>query len=382
MQRTLVERLRELTPRMAGTSLRERSIACLGALIGIGIAGLVSGWVVGGSEQLPLLVAPMGASAVLLFAVPASPLAQPWSIIGGNTVSALVGIAIAHLVPDKALAAALAVALAIGVMSALRCLHPPGGAASLLSVLGGPAAASWQFSFALVPVALNSVLLVLLGVLFHRFSRHSYPHRPKLVMASTHGTSDLPPQLRVELTAADIDAALAESGEPFDIAREDLHRLVRRAEFAALERTAEVPRCSDIMSRDVLSSRADAPWSEAHALLLAHDLRILPVVDAENRVAGIVEMHEPDHTLQYVSEMMSDAVTALPGDSMLILVDPLSDGRHHAVLITDGAGRLLGLVTQTDMIVALARLAVSGAARPHRCGEGVARRAPDEGRSD
>ena len=363
MQNSLLSGLRALTPRMAGTNVRERSIACLGALIGIGLAGAISAWAAGAAHW-PLLVAPLGASAVLLFAVPASPLAQPWSIIGGNTISALVGIAVAHLVPDQALAAALAVASAIAVMSLLRCLHPPGGAASLLGVLGGPAAASWSFGFAFIPVALNSILLVILGLIFHRFSKHSYPHKPRVVMAATHGTRDLPPQLRVELTEADIDAALAEGGEPLDIARDDLHRIVRRAELSALERTAEVPRCADIMSRDVLSIRADAPWSEAHALLLAHDLRILPVVDAEGLVAGIVELHEPDHAMQAVSEMMSDAVTAFPDDSMLRLVDPLSDGRHHAVLIADGAGRLMGLVTQTDMIVALARLAVSGAARP------------------
>jgi CBS domain-containing membrane protein len=366
MRETLITRLRGLTPRMAGANVRERTVACIGALLGIGLAGSISGWAVGDAGHLPLLVAPMGASAVLLFAVPASPLAQPWSVIGGNTISALVGIAIAHLVPDKAIAAALAVAGAIAVMSLLRCLHPPGGAASLLAVLGGPGAASWSFSFAFVPVALNSVLLVILGLIFHRFSTHSYPHRPKPVMAATHGTADAPPQSRIALTDADIDAALAESGEPFDIAREDLDRLLRRAELAALERTARVPRCHDIMSRDVLSIRDDAPWSEAHALLLAHDLRILPVVDAESRVAGIVELHEPDHPLQSVSEMMSDAVTALPDDSILRLVDPLSDGQHHAVLITDGTGRLVGLVTQTDMIVVLARLAVTGAARPRK----------------
>ncbi len=365
MQNTLLAGLRALTPRMAGTNLRERSIACLGALIGIGLAGAISGWAAG-AEHWPLLVAPLGASAVLLFAVPASPLAQPWSIIGGNTISALVGIAVAHLVPDKAFAAAIAVAGAIAVMSALRCLHPPGGAASLLGVLGGPAAASWSFGYAFIPVALNSILLVILGFLFHRVSRHSYPHKPKLVMATTHGTKDLPPQLRVELTEADIDAALAEGGEPLDIARDDLHRIVRRAELSALERTASVPRCADVMSRDVLRVRVDAPWSEAHALLLKRDLRILPVVDDESRVAGIVELHEPDHPLKSVSEMMSDAVTALPDDSILRLVDTLSDGRHHAVLITDGTGRLMGLVTQTDMIVALARLAVTGAARPVR----------------
>ena len=363
MQNSFLAALRGLTPRMAGTSFRDRSIACLGAFIGIGMTGLISGWAVGNLEHLPLLVAPLGASAVLLFAVPASPLAQPWSIIGGNTISALVGIAVAHLVPDKALGAAIAVAAAIAVMSLLRCLHPPGGAASLLGVLGGPTAASFSFGFAFLPVALNSILLVILGLVFHRFSRHSYPHKPKLVMATTHGTRDLPAQLRVELTEVDIDAALAEGDEPLDIARDDLHRIVRRAELAALERTAQVPRCADVMSRDVLSIRADAPWSEAHRLLLEHDLRILPVIDDRGRVAGVVELHEPDHALKTVSDMMGEAVTARPDDSVLRLVDPLSDGRHHAVLITDCTGKLVGLVTQTDMIVALARLAVTGAAR-------------------
>lgn len=363
MQSTLMAALRQLTPRMAGANVRERSIACLGALLGIGITGAISGWAVGNSGHLPLLAAPLGASAVLLFAVPASPLAQPWSIIGGNTLSALVGIAIGHLVPDTAVAAALAVAAAIAVMSLLRCLHPPGGAASLLAVLGGPAAASWSFSFALVPVALNSVLLVLLGLAFHRFSSHSYPHRAKAVMARTHGTGNPPPQLRVSLTEADIDAALSEGGEPLDIARDDLHRILRRAELAALERTARVPRCADIMSREVVRIRADAQWSEAHALLIEHDLRVLPVVDAADRVAGIVELHEADQPLTRVSEMMSEAATALPDDSILRLVDLLSDGQHHAVLITGGHGELMGLITQTDMIVALARLAVSGAAR-------------------
>lgn len=366
MQNSFLGALGRLAPRMAGTTLRDRSIACLGAFIAIGLAGLVSGWAVGNDGHLPLLVAPLGASTVLLFAVPASPLAQPWAIIGGNTISALVGIAVAHLVPDKAIAAAIAVACAIAVMSLLRCLHPPGGAASLLGVLGGPTAASFSFGFALVPVGLNSVLLVLVGVLFHRFSRHSYPHRPTPVMAKTHGTKDLPPQLRTSLTDSDIDAALAEGGEAQDISRDDLYRIVRRAELSALDRTASVPRCADVMSRDVVSVRADAPWREAHALLRAHDLRILPVVDGQGRVAGIVEPHEPDHPLRSVSEMMSDAATALPDDSILRLVDPLSDGQHHAVLIADGTGRLVGLVTQTDMIVALARLAVAGAARPRR----------------
>lgn len=74
----------------------------------------------GPGANIPLLVAPMGASAVLLFAVPASPLAQPWSIIGGNLVSATIGVTCANVIGDPTLAAALAVALAICGMFALR----------------------------------------------------------------------------------------------------------------------------------------------------------------------------------------------------------------------------------------------------------------------
>ncbi len=45
---------------------------------------------------------PDGASAVLLFGVPSSPLAQPWSIVGGNVLSALIGVTVGMLVPDAA----------------------------------------------------------------------------------------------------------------------------------------------------------------------------------------------------------------------------------------------------------------------------------------
>ena len=218
--------LRRLSPRMAGDTVRERMISCLGALIGIGLTGIISGWIAG-AQAWPFLFAPLGASAVLLFAVPASPLAQPWSIIGGNTVSALVGAVVAHIVPDAATAAPLSVALSIAAMAALRCLHPPGGAASLLAVLGGPTSSAWSVGFTLMPVALNSVLLVVLGVLFHRFSGHAYPHPSKSVSS---------PQRALEIDGSDIDASLAEMGETFDISRDDLLRLLRRAQLAASQR--------------------------------------------------------------------------------------------------------------------------------------------------
>lgn len=207
---------------LAGASWRERLLACLGALAGIGFTALATASLP--LHLLPFLVAPMGASAVLVFAVPASPLAQPWPVIGGNALSALVGVASAALLGHGAMAAGVAVGGAILVMSLLRCLHPPGGACALLAVLGGGEIARHGFALALAPVGLNALLLVGAGLAFHRLSGHSYPHRP------------LPAPARPTLLAVDVEAALAEAGESFDVAAEDLIALLERAERHARTR--------------------------------------------------------------------------------------------------------------------------------------------------
>ena len=170
---------------------------------------------------------------MLLFVVPSSPLAQPWPILGGNLISTMVGVAAARLIPDLFVAAGVAVAVAILLMSLFRCLHPPGGACALLAVLGGPSVEAAGYVFALAPVGLNSLLLVVSGWLFHRSSGHSYPHRA-VPVAGHSVTIAADPRLRPE----DIDAALIELGETFDVSREDLDLLFRIAERHASERRA------------------------------------------------------------------------------------------------------------------------------------------------
>jgi CBS domain-containing membrane protein len=88
----------------------------------------------------------------------------------------------------------------------------------LVPVLGGSAVLAHGFAFALVPIGLNAVLLAAAGWLFHRISGHSYPHRPAPVAQPMRA-----------ILAEDIDAALAEAHEPFDIDREDLIALVAAA---------------------------------------------------------------------------------------------------------------------------------------------------------
>ena len=347
---------RLFVPILAGATLRDRVIACVGALASIAITGAVCGFALGNGYDVPLIVAPMGASAVLLFAVPASPLAQPWPIVGGNTISAGVGLVLAHLVDDPILASGLAVACAIAAMSLARCLHPPGGAAALTAALGSPAVvgAGWLFPF--VPVAINSILMVALGFCFYKMAGRNYPHTAAPLL-NTHGTSDPPPQARVGFQSGDIDAALTTLDETFDIDRADLERLLRQVQFQALLRSKRSLLCEDIMSRDVIMIGPETTTDGARKLLLDHNLRMLPVVDDDRRLLGTVGLRELSGSEGNVSSFLSTAATAHPQTQAMALLPILADGRTHAVVIVADE-TVVGIITQTDLLAASAGLDV------------------------
>lgn len=223
--------LRIFRPLLAGAQLPERLIGCAGAVVCLALTIVVCSRLPLAVADLPIIVAPLGASAVLVFAVPASPLAQPWPVIGGNVISSLVGVAAFQCIPDLAIAAGVAVGGAILVMSLLRCLHPPGGAAALTAVIGSHGIHAAGFGFALAPVGVNSLSLVLLAMIFHRLTGRSYPHHPVLDRAAIKAT-----RAAAGLEAEDIDAALADMHESFDISREDLDLLLSKAQLHAMER--------------------------------------------------------------------------------------------------------------------------------------------------
>lgn len=343
-------RWRLFRPILSGATPRERLLACLGALAAIALTGLACGFLLGDGAHLPLIVAPMGASAVLLFAVPSSPLAQPWPILGGNVISAAIGLTAAHWLPNPALAIGIGVALAIGVMSLTRCLHPPGGAAALTAALGGPAVSDWGIWFPLAPVAVNAALLVLLGIAFHRLFGRRYPHAPSPPPVNAHLTADPPPSLRTGFQERDLDAALASFGESFDIDREDLSRLLRRVELEAAVRSHGRVLCRDVMSRDVVRMRADGSPEEARRLLLKHNVRTLPVEDLEGRLIGAVGLR--DLEAGGLGLQVVPAPTASPDQPAVSLIPALTDGRAHAVVVVDAERRVLGLISQTDLLSA------------------------------
>ena len=346
--------LKLFSPILAGATLQERLIGCAGALLGICLTAFVCAYAFGTPEHFPLIVAPIGASAVLLFAVPASPLAQPWPIIGGNTISALAGITVAHFVDNSMIAVGLAVGLAILAMSLTRSLHPPGGAAALTAVIGGPAVTAAGFWFPFVPVAINSIILVMLGLVFHRLAKRNYPHRPAPV-ANLHKTADTPPAMRAGFNRQDIDAALSEFNETLDIDREDLDRILRAVEAKALNRAHAELTSADIMSRDVVSVSVDDTAATARRLLLEHDIRTLPVIDGEKRLVGTVGLRELAGLPDDAPMPMSAATTARPDAPAVSLLPSLTDGRNHAAVIVGEDGAVAGIVSQTDLLAALAK---------------------------
>ncbi|AMO96908.1 CBS domain protein [Collimonas fungivorans] len=375
--------LRGFIPGQVMVNSTERMRACCGALLGILLTGLVSHWALGPTAALPLLIAPMGASAVLLFGVPASPLAQPWSIIGGNLVAAVIGVACARWIPDPLFATSIAVSAAIGAMFALRCLHPPSGAVALTAVLGGPAVTGLGFHFVLAPVLLNSFLLLLVALLFNNATRRRYPHVAHADPGKLHQTKDQPSGRRVGFTQEDLDYVLHQYNQVLDVSRDDLENLILQTELHAYRRRFGAITCADIMSRDVVSVEYGTSLEDAWALLLKHRIKALPVINSARRLIGIITQTDFmrqanlqvytgfDQKLkqfirrttnthsdkpEVVGQIMTSAVqSAETGAHIVELVQPLSDSGIHHIPIVDDQRRLVGMVTQSDMVAALYR---------------------------
>jgi CBS domain-containing membrane protein len=360
--------------------------AVAGALVGLFVTAMLSDMLTAGSGIVPLaLVAPMGASAVLLFCVPASPLAQPWSVIGGNTISALIGILCAQTVSHPALAAPLAGACAIFVMFLLRCLHPPSGAVALTAVLGGPAIHAAGFKFAFLPVCLNSTLIVLAALVFNNLTGRRYPHNQKSALRTAqqaaHATRDPAPMARLGFTAEDLDAVLARYGQVLDVSRDDLEDILLQTEQRAYARRFGTVNCGAIMSKDVVTATPDMPLAEAWRLLRHHNLHALPVLDESRRVAGMVGQGDflhhaglddyqtvgerlrslftqllgvrPERAVK-VGELMSTKVAVVGADEPIATLVPLmSNGGLHHIPVVDAKAVFLGIVSQSDLLAAL-----------------------------
>ncbi|CAG9190202.1 CBS-domain-containing membrane protein [Burkholderia vietnamiensis] len=372
-RRRLRQWLHSFIPHPMTLGWRERMRSCTGALVGIATVGVTMRLLPGVPGLVPLLVAPMGASAVLLFAVPASPLAQPWSIVGGNLVAATVGVACAQWIADPITAAALAVALAIGGMFALRCVHPPSGAVALTAVLGGPAIHALGFGFVVVPIALQSAILLSAALVYHALTGHRYPHGGVRADAQSQAGGAAP---RGGFTRADLDAVLKRRGEWLDVDPDDLETLLRETEMQAYTRTFGELRCADLMTKHAIEVSPSTSVTAALTLLDRHRVKALPVVDGEARLIGIVTRADltrpwrrPPPLWQRLSarlpqsfggqpasvaSVMTRDVACVPQTMPITALVPLfTHSGHHHIPVVDASRRLVGIITQTDLVTGL-----------------------------
>lgn len=169
-------------------------------------------------EYPPLMLGSMGAAAVLLFAVPHSPMSQPWPLIGGNLISALAGWGCNQLIHDPILAAGCAVGLAIFLMYYLHCLHPPGAATALILILSSAQLHAMDWHWAVYIVTANIVIMLLLALLFNNLmpGRH-YPARTRQIQPSAS-----PAAAAIAIEQPDIAWAASQMDGFVDITEEDL----------------------------------------------------------------------------------------------------------------------------------------------------------------
>jgi CBS domain-containing membrane protein len=355
----------------------ERWRSAGGALLAVGVCGLLMHAMPVGAHWL---IAPVGASAVILFALSHSPLAQPWSVVGGYLMATLASLACSHFVPQPPLAAALAVAASIWLMARFNCFHPPAGALALFLVLDGPYPPE-RLPATLEVVFVNMAAILLAALLINNFVLgRRYPLGLERAGANLHGTGDAPPMRRLGLTHADLEQAVRALDTFVDIQENELVRLYNLAVDHAFDRHIGLS-CGDIMARDIVSVQFGTELETAWKQLRAHKIKALPVVDNFGRLIGILTVAdylrqmddttaaglavrlqgllrrtpgETSEKAEVVGQIMTPNVYAARVDTPISeLVLALSDQGMHHIPVLDETRRVVGMVTQSDLVAAL-----------------------------
>lgn len=373
--------LRYLVPEPVQVSGRERWRSALAAFIAILATGAISHTYFD-HHMLPWLAAPMGASAVILFALPSSPLAQPWPFVGSHLIAATVGVACQLWIGDPVWAGALALSLSILLMYMTHALHPPGGASALLPIITADSAHHVDFSFVIYPVGVNVVLMAVLAIVLNRWLLgRRYPVPPFEPHDEVHHHADPRAMERSGITHDDLHRALVDMDVYLDINEEQLTQIYKQAGVHAMRRRMGELTCEQIMSKDVVVIHRDATLDKAWDLLQFHRLRVLPVVDSERQLVGIISaldvlsgvnrrrMLARERSLWQrlrrlfdyrkgmewrVMDVMTEQVVTVSRHTHIADIVPLlSEGGYHHLPVVDEQQRLVGMVTQSDLIATL-----------------------------
>jgi CBS domain-containing membrane protein len=260
-------------------------VSSAGAIVGIALVVWVTHFFVN-DAGLPFIVASMGAAAVLLYAAPHSPLTQPWAFVGGHLVSAAVGVTCAQWVPNLFLASGLAVGLAIFAMHQLKCLHPPGGAAALVAVVGGAQIHNLGYLYVLVPVGLN-VLILALAVAATRMLISLHNQKNPFIFYQDDYVEQSSSDYSA-FSADDLSNALHEMNAYIDVSLEDLNRIYAHASLHSHKRQLGSMTCQELMRTHIASVEFGDYLDDAWSLMQKYALKGIPVTDRAQRIKGII----------------------------------------------------------------------------------------------
>jgi len=364
----------------APLSPHERWRSAVAALLGVLIFEGVL-FVLPVSADARRLLAPLGASSVILFALPHSPLAQPWSVIGGLLLPALVGFACGRWIPADYLAVGLAVAISVWLMAWLRCLHPPGGAMAI--VMAAAAAQGLDVASSIAATGANALAMLIAATAVNNL----LPGRRYPLCSPAVSTPVPPRRSPAGVQHPDLAAALTELDTYLDVSENDLAEVFQRAARHAFHRHVLL-RCGDIMEAAPISVEFATGLNEAWRLMNRHSLAMLPVVDRGQRVIGLLGLEdflrhvEPDRDEtggQRIGDNVRRLLRPTPGthsskpevvgqimqtpaeglksvateEGIAAAADLLGAGGQRGAPVVDAAGRLAGIITPATMTAVL-----------------------------
>lgn len=351
LPRMLTNALHHFGPAMGRTAPRELARATIGTVMAIMLCDMALWAMRHAFVALPggtgdplhevIIVASFAATAFLIFTVPNSPLAQPWSVIMGNSLGAVAGLVMVALVPFPVLAAVLAVGASVLAMEFARALHPPSAAMALNVVLLSYSGVDVGPVFILSTITAGSVVLVVFGMMFNQMTGRRYPFRQP--------SEALPAQAAY---LADILARLRLSA---NIGVADLSRLIAAAEAEATAHHLGKKAAEGMMTPAPRSLPPEADLPTMRAAFGQYPFHAIPVA-AEGRYLGLLpQMALIDAAPGLVArDLMQQAPVLSPQSGLPEILPRLTSEGHRILAVVDG-GQLVGTVTRSDLIGVLAR---------------------------
>ena len=362
----------------APLSRAERLRSALAALIGLLIYEAVL-FVAPVAPEARRALAPLGATAVILFTLPHSPLAQPWSVAGGLLLPALTGLACGTWISSPFLAAAVAVGLSVGIMGWLRCIHPPGGAMAL--VMTAHALQGQDAGTGLAAVGWNVLAMLIAATAVN----NALPSRRYPLCSPPVPQPGQPRPPTSGISQPDLAAALQEMDTYLDVSEDDLTEVFGRAARHAFHRHVLLT-CGAIAEPAPVSLSFATDLNEAWRLLRIHGAGALPVVDRAGRLEGLLSLddflrHVEPADGPRVGENVRRLLRPTPGpssskpevvgqimqtprhglrvlgeeDGIALAAEILSGSGQALLPVVNGQGRLTGVISRPHITAVLFR---------------------------